>query len=147
MAVDKALTNACLDNPKENDVLCLTDSKRASIKSDEHRRDNLAVKAIAVMKLAIFSGNNVGDALYKLVEYDVNCCVETTMLKKKSSRKKIGRKRGDPPYVGSNLALVTPSHVLLDLHVISGLLYDTIMATSNNLSRRSLFVSTIVHIF
>jgi hypothetical protein len=68
LAVDKALINACRDNPKENEVLNFADSKSASIKSEEHRRDKRAARAIAVIKLAIFSGSKVGDALYKLVE-------------------------------------------------------------------------------
>lgn len=80
LAVDKAFIKACRDNPKENDVLYFTDSKSASINSEEHLSDSLAAKAIAVIKLAIFSGNKVGEALYKEVEYVVICCVDTTMM-------------------------------------------------------------------
>jgi hypothetical protein len=79
LAVDKAFIKACRDNPKEKDVLYFTDSNKASINSEEHRSDNLAAKAIAVMKLAICSGKKVGEALYKLAEYVVICCVDTTI--------------------------------------------------------------------
>lgn len=78
-AVDKAFIKACLDRPNEKDVLYFTDSNNASIKSEEHRNDNRAAKAIAVIKLAIFSGKRVGEALNKLVEYVVSCPVDTTM--------------------------------------------------------------------
>lgn len=68
LAVDKALIKACRDRPKENEVLNFADSKSASIKSEEHLSDKRAARAIAVIRLAIFSGNKVGEALYKLAE-------------------------------------------------------------------------------
>lgn len=58
----------CLETPKENDVLYLTDSIRASIKRDEQRMDNRAAKAIAVITFAICSGNNVDGVLYSVAE-------------------------------------------------------------------------------
>lgn len=63
LAVERALISACLDRPKERDVLYFADSSKASIKSDEHRSDKRAANAIAVIRLAIFSGSRVGDAL------------------------------------------------------------------------------------
>lgn len=63
LAVDKALIKACRDKPNENDVLYFADSKRASIKREEQRRESRAARAMAVIKLAIFSGSKVGDAL------------------------------------------------------------------------------------
>jgi hypothetical protein len=78
-AVDKALIKACLDRPNEKEVLYFTDSNSASINSEEHLSDNRVANAIAVIKLAIFSGNSVGEALYKLVVYVVSCPVDTTM--------------------------------------------------------------------
>jgi hypothetical protein len=44
-------------------VLYLTDSKSASINNEEHRNERRAAKAIAVTKLAMFSGKRVGDTL------------------------------------------------------------------------------------
>lgn len=79
LAVERALINACLDRPKERDVLYFADSSKASIKSDEHRSDKRAANAIAVIKLAMFSGSSVGDALYIVAEYLVSCCVDTTI--------------------------------------------------------------------
>lgn len=63
LAVERALISACLDKPKVRDVLYFADSSKASIKSDEHRSDKRAANAIAVIKLAMFSGSSVGDAL------------------------------------------------------------------------------------
>lgn len=62
----------CLETPKVNEVLYFTDSKRASIKREEHRMDRRAARAIAVIKLARFSGNNVDETLRKSVEYVIN---------------------------------------------------------------------------
>lgn len=91
LAVERALINACLDKPKERDVLYFADSNKASIKREEHLSDKRAANAIAVIKLAIFSGSNVGDALYIVEEYLVSCCVETTIMsteQKKEKRRK-----------------------------------------------------------
>jgi intergrase/recombinase len=79
-AVDRAFIKACRDRPNEKDVLYLTDSNNASIKSEEHLRDSRVANAIAVIKLAIFSGNRVGEALYKLVEYVVSCPADTAIV-------------------------------------------------------------------
>lgn len=93
LAVERALINAFLDKPKEKDVLYFADSNKASIKREEHLSDKRAANAIAVIKLAMFSGNSVGDALYIVEEYLVSCCVETTiksMKNKLDKRKKKG---------------------------------------------------------
>lgn len=62
LAVVRALVIVCLETPKDNLVPYLAASNSASTNKDEHRNDKRAANEAAVTKLAIFSGNSVGES-------------------------------------------------------------------------------------